>query len=100
MLRYGSLFASSFLSGLGEAFQTSGGQTATTNTGTLSTFPDLNATQKAIVALGNVGQQFGSAMSSVINKPPTITVNAGVSIGLLLMADLVVPKDNRQMIKK
>ncbi|HBY55263.1 MAG TPA: type IV secretion protein IcmE, partial [Coxiellaceae bacterium] len=96
MLRYGTLFATSFVSGLGQAFQTAGGTSTSTTTGTLTTMPALNPMQKTLVAVGNVGQQFGSALSSKVNTPPTVKVKAGSSIGLLLMADLPVPKNQQQ----
>jgi len=92
MLRYGTMMASAFVSGLGQSFQNAGGQIQTTNTGTVSTMPALTTAQKTIVAFGNMAQQVSNTMAPNINKPPTVKVNAGVSIGLLLMADLMVPK--------
>lgn len=92
MMRYGMLFASSFASGLGQAFQNSGSQMETTTFGTVVTLPDLNPTQKAIVALGNVGQQFSGAIAPLFRTPPTVKVNAGGSIGILIMSDLAVPR--------
>lgn len=93
MLRYGTLFASSFINGIGQAFQTAGGSSTTSaTTGTVSTMPSLNLGQKLMVGLGNVGQQFGTAMAPYMTLPPTVKIKAGISIGVLLMADLVVPK--------
>ena len=100
MLRYGSLFATSFISGLGEAIQSSGGTSASTGIGTLTTAPVLGMKDKLLVAVGNVGQQFGTALASKVNMPPTIKVKAGTSLGLLLMADLLVPKNQQQGNKK
>ncbi|MBU0743829.1 MAG: hypothetical protein KKE11_00445 [Gammaproteobacteria bacterium] len=93
MLRYGTMLASGFMSGLGEAFQTSGSQLSTNITGTTSTMPALTLGEKTIVAFGNMAQQFSTAMAPKINTPPTVKVNAGTSIGLLLMADLAVPRN-------
>lgn len=92
MLRYGTLFASSFVSGIGKAFQTAGSQVETTTSGSVSSMPELNTTEKVMVGLGNVGQQFSTAMSSKVNIPPTVKINSGSSIGILLMADLPIPK--------
>ncbi|EKE01387.1 MAG: hypothetical protein ACD_21C00147G0006 [uncultured bacterium] len=92
MLRYGTLLATSFMSGLGEAIQNTGGDTTATAAGFLSTTPKLDIKDKMLVAAGNMAQQFGTAMAPTINKPPTIKVHAGASIGLLLMSDLSVPK--------
>ena len=55
---------------------------------------------KLLVGIGNVGQQFGTALASKVNMPPTIKVKAGTSLGLLLMADLLVPKNQQQGNKK
>lgn len=95
MLRYGTMLASSFVSGLGQAFQSAGGTSQATTVGTYITIPSLNLGQKAIVAAGNMAQQFGAAMAPNITMPPTVKVKAGVSIGLLLMADLLVPKNQQ-----
>lgn len=93
MLRYGTLFATSFIGGLASAVQNAGASTTTSaTTGTVSTMPQLNMMQKLLVGLGAVGQQFGAAMASNTNMPPTVTVKAGTNIGLLLMSDLSVPK--------
>jgi len=48
--------------------------------------------QKLLVGLGTAGQQLSTAAGANVNTPPTITVKAGSNIGLLLMADLSVPK--------
>lgn len=93
MLRYGTMFATSFISGLAGAVQNSGARTdSTQGVGTSTTMPTLDMMQKLLVGLGAVGQQFGAAMAPNINIPPTIKVKAGTSIGLLLMSDLSVPK--------
>lgn len=96
LLRYGSLFASSFVSGLAQAIQTSGSQTTSTlGPGGIiqqNTFPQLNTTQKALVALGNVGQQMSTMLSPLFNTPPTVEVKEGSAIGILIMSDLSVPK--------
>jgi intracellular multiplication protein IcmE len=93
MLRYGTLFATSFVSGLASAVQNAGSLSTTTTTGSTTSMPPLNMMQKLLVGLGAVGQQLSTAASSNINMPPTIKVKAGTSIGLLLMSDLSVPKN-------
>lgn len=92
LLRYGTLFASSFVTGVGQAFQSAGAQTTVTPIGTFTTIPNLNLGQKLAIALGQVGSQFGSVMAPMYTMPPTVEVKAGSSIGLLLMGDLAVPK--------
>lgn len=92
MLRYGTLFASSFVSGLAQAIQTSGSESQQNINGSQSNFfPKLDPGQKALVALGNVGQQFGSLLSPMFSRPPTVEVKAGSPIGILLMADTALP---------
>jgi len=48
--------------------------------------------EKLFAALGDVGNAFGDATSNFIDTPPTVKVDSGSTIGLLLMADLTVPK--------
>ncbi len=91
ILRYGTLFASAFLEGYANAIMTSG-QTVVTNGLAVDTqHPDLNARGKFMVALGNVGSQYASNMSSVFATPPTVHVYSGTPIGLLFLDDLVIP---------
>lgn len=98
-LRYGTLFASSFLSGLSSAI-TQSGSTVSTNANTgivVQNTPKLNTGQKALVALGNVGQQYASVLGKNFTTPPTVTVDPGVGIGVLLMQDLTIPEDDQQL---
>ena len=93
MLRYGMLFASSFISGLGDAISSSGSTTITLGDNSTSTQnPTLDTKEKLLSALGDVGNAFGDATSGFIDTPPTVKVDAGSTIGLLLMKDLTVPK--------
>lgn len=99
LLRYGTLFASSFLSGLSSAIIQSGSSVATNaNTGiVIQNTQRLNTGEKALVALGNVGQQYASVLGRNFTKPPTVFVDAGVGIGVLLMQDLAIPEDEQQL---
>ena len=93
MLRYGTLLGSAFLSGLGQAVQTSG--TTVQSNPTQGNITQQGATStlgKTIIAVGTMAQAFGTAMGDKVNTPPTVKLNAGVSVGLLLMADLAIPK--------
>ena len=94
-LRYGTMFATSFVGGLGSAMQNAGTTVVSNANGITTAMPQLDFKQKAIVAMGNVGQQFSSVAASLINTQPTVTVKAGTSIGLLLMSDLAVPKNKQ-----
>ncbi len=91
LLRYGTLFASSFLTGYSSALTQSGSTTTTSLYGTTTTTPPLDAKQKAIVALGSVGQQYSQIMGGVFNTPPTVKIYAGTGIGLLFLSDMATP---------
>lgn len=88
MLRYGSLFASSFLQGLGQAVQTSG-TTVSSDSGVVTeSTADLNTQETILVALGQVGQSASTEVAKLQNTPPTVKVKAGVGMGILFMADV------------
>jgi intracellular multiplication protein IcmE len=91
-LRYGMLFASSFVAGLGDAITDSGSVSINFSDGSVSTQNStLDTKEKLLSALGEVGTKFGDETSSFIDTPPTVKVDAGSTIGLLLMKDLTVP---------
>ena len=95
-LRYGTILASGFLTGFGEAFQNAG-TTITVNSGSGSTTTVSDSASsigaKSLAGVGTMAQQFNATMAETAAKiQPTVKVNAGVSIGILLMADLIVPK--------
>ena len=85
--RYGSMFASAFLTGYANGILNEG--TSTTGIfGTSSTHPSLSPGNKIAVGLGQVGTTMGAAVQNYINTPDTVTVNAGVSLGILFMSDV------------
>jgi len=91
LLRFGTLFASSFLSGLAEAISSSGAQTSSGAGGILTTNEPLSSGEKFAVALGKVGTEYANVLGETFKKKPTVTVKAGSSIGLLFMQDLALP---------
>ncbi len=91
LLRYGGLFASSFLTGLGQAISQSGSQQSTGSGGTIVTYDELDPGQKALVALGQVGTQYAAVLGSSFTKPPTIYVDSGSGVGILFMSDATIP---------
>jgi intracellular multiplication protein IcmE len=95
LLRYGTLFASSFISGVGSALQTAGSTTQTTAIGTVTTTKPLNATQLTIVGAGDVGRKIGDALAPTFNMPPTVTIQSGTGMGLLFMSDANIPTANQ-----
>jgi len=98
LLRYGSLLASAFIEGVGQAVQNSGSslQVSATN-GVVLTHPAMSVAQQAMVGLGKVGEKVGSNLNNIMNTPPTVKVEAGASIGLLIMSDLGVPKAKQEI---
>jgi intracellular multiplication protein IcmE len=92
MLRYGSLFASSFVSGLATAVTSSGSQSSSGAGGLVVTHAPLDATQKLLAALGSVGSAYSSVMGNDFNTPPTVTIEGGAAIGVLLTDDLTLPE--------
>ncbi|MES2212201.1 MAG: TrbI/VirB10 family protein [Pseudomonadota bacterium] len=91
LMRYGTLFASSFMAGYGQVLQSSGAsQTSNTNGSTTNSTAQLSPKQTILSALGTVGTQWGSAMGNYFSKPPTITIDQGTSVAILLVEDLNV----------
>ena len=62
LLRYGSLFAASLLEGVGKSVQKQGTSITTTGTQTSLQQAKLSPLEYAIVGLGEVGQEWGSAV--------------------------------------
>lgn len=90
-LRYGVLLATSFVSGYSQALAQSGATTTTSLTGTTTTNPTYSSSQLNKVGLGQVGQQISSDVKQQFNNlRPTIYVNSGTAVGILLMDDLTV----------
>jgi intracellular multiplication protein IcmE len=92
LLRYGSLFASSFLSGIGSAIQNSGSTDINSFFGVSTTHDKYSVGETIASALGDVGDQWSSAAEDVFNTPPTVTVDVGAGIGILFMQDLKLPE--------
>lgn len=93
LYRYGTVFASSFMSGFGQAVAQSGAtltQNLTTGNSLLAN-PSLSTIDKMFVALGQVGQQLSAQFSKGINRPPTIYVKSGIGMGILFLTDVNSP---------
>lgn len=87
MMRFGAMFATSFLQGYASAV-TNAGTSTTGIFGTSTTHPELSPTEKLQTALGQVGQTIGAATQNYVNRPPTVRVDSGVSLGILFMTDV------------
>lgn len=90
-LRYGVLLATSFVGGYAQALAQSGSTSTPTLLGVSTTTPTYTASQLNKVALGSVGAQVSSDIKQQYNNlKPTIYVNSGTAVGILLMDDLIV----------
>lgn len=87
MMRYGAMMATAFLQGYSTAI-TNAGTSTTGIFGTSTTHPELSPSNKIMVGLGQVGQSLGAATQNYINRPPTVRVDSGVSLGILFMSDV------------
>ena len=93
--RYGSLFASSFLEGYGQAV-TQSGSTVTVSPfgGTNTQYSQLNPEEELIAGFGQIGQDWGQQLGQTFNRKNTITINAGISLGVLFLDDVSADADN------
>ena len=94
LLRYGSLFASSFLQGLGQAVSESGTSVSSDDGVVTSSTDDLDTDETILVALGTVGANAASEVNKLVSTPPTVKVASGVGIGILFMADVAASDDS------
>ena len=103
LLRYGMLFASSFLQGFGNAYQsyTYNCPPGTQNCSVVNT-DSSGTTNNAVTpttktafyqGLGQMGQNAAQAAAQEFNTPPTIKVAQGTGIGVLFMSDLIIPSN-------
>ncbi|MCA1795873.1 MAG: DotG/IcmE/VirB10 family protein [Desulfobacteraceae bacterium] len=90
--RWGGLVAASFLQGFGEAVANSG-VSANNSWGDaiVTTTPDYNAEDQAWIAAGKVGEVMSSKASKNFDRDPTVTLNEGLPIGVLII-DITNPK--------
>lgn len=93
--RYGSLFASSFLEGYGRAI-TQAGSTTTVSPfgGTNTTYSNLTGIQEVAAGFGQVGQSWGQQLGDTFNRQNTVTINSGVSVGILFLSDVTPDSGN------
>ena len=91
--RYGSLFASTFLEGFGNAFQSSnttisiGGTGGTTNT-TVQSGIGRSTMDNAVIGLATVGKAWGQVAAQNMNRPTTVQLFAGTGVGVLFTQTL------------
>ncbi|MDF2867800.1 MAG: icmE dotG [Gammaproteobacteria bacterium] len=89
LLRYGSLFAASFLQGYGQAVVQSGSvDIESANGSSQKRFKEFSTGDLAAAGLGQVGMVWGSQLGNIFTRPPTIHVYAGTSVGILFQDDV------------
>jgi type IV secretory pathway VirB10-like protein len=92
MLRYGSLFASAFLQGYGQAVSQAGSTTTTNLFGTTTTnYGNLSGIEEVTAGLGQVGQSWGAQLGQTFNRQNTVYINSGLGIGILFTSDVTQP---------
>jgi hypothetical protein len=98
LLRYGSLFAASFLEGLGQAYTPNtfcyvGINGMTCPGGMNDVNPNQVNTKVALMrGAGKIGSNLGQHIGNYFNTPPTVTVAQGTLVGILFMNDVSIPK--------
>lgn len=87
LLRYGSLFASSFMEGFGKAVGQQGTTTTDPSGSQIQTKPKLDPQDQVKTALGTVGEKWGKQVEPLFKTPVTVTVDQGLGLGILFMRD-------------
>jgi type IV secretory pathway VirB10-like protein len=93
LLRYGSLFASSFMEGFGKAVGQQGTTTTDPSGSQIQTKPELSTTDQIYTALGTVGEKWSKQVEPLFKTPVTVTVNQGLGVGILFMRDADVSQN-------
>jgi intracellular multiplication protein IcmE len=92
LLRYGSLFASSFLEGFGSAFQSANTTIAIDPVGagavTIQNGVGRSTLENAVIGLSTLGKTWGQAAQQQFNTPVTVEVYSGTGIGVLFTQDV------------
>lgn len=95
LLRWGTIFAATFLQGYSRAVAQSGTTVQSSNNGaqtnTVTTQAPLNPKQQTFQGLGDMASSWGQGVSQFSNRPITITINAGISVGILFTSDFTIP---------
>jgi intracellular multiplication protein IcmE len=105
--RYGSLMAAAFLQGYGQAYANAannGGCVAVTGgppcvVDSNGTVPQPSSKSAMFQGLGQIGTNLGAEIGQNFNRPPTVTVDQGTSMGLLFMQDTMYPQFSNSITK-
>lgn len=93
MMRYGSLFASSFIEGFGNAFQSANttvtvGGTGGGNNITVQNGIGRSTLENAVIGLATVGKSWGQQAQQIFSTPTTVEVYSGTGLGVLFTQDV------------
>lgn len=87
--RWGGLIAASFIEGLANAKSASGSTTTSTYAGgggtTVTSNPQYSISDQAWIAAGKVGEKLSDKLSNKFDRAPTVTLDAGQPIGILIL---------------
>lgn len=95
LMRYGSLFASTFLAGFSTAIQsadttiTIGGTGGTTDT-TVQNGINRSLLENALIGLGEVGKAWSQTAEQLMNRPTTVELFSGTAMGILFTQDVQI----------
>jgi len=93
LMRYGSLFASTFLAGFSSAIQsadttiTIGGTGGTTDT-TVQNGINRSLLENTLIGLGEVGKAWAETAQQLMNRPTTVELYSGTGMGILFTQDV------------
>lgn len=95
MSRYGALFASTFLEGFGNAFQSADttitiGGTGDTQQTTVQNGIGRSTLENAVIGLATVGKAWGQYAQQGIKRKPTVEVYSGTGVGILFTQDVKI----------
>ncbi len=95
LLRYGTLFAASFMQGYGNAVTQAGSIAVNLDTGsTVSVHQELNPSEELAAAVGQVGTNWADQLNDIFDRQNTIYVAQGTGLGVLFLQDVTIPTQN------
>ena len=98
LLRWGTIFAATFLQGYSKAVAQSGTTVQSSSNGaqtnSTTTQSPLNPKQQIYQGIGDMATAWGQGISTFSNRPTTITIDAGTSLGILLTSDFNIPSSD------
>ncbi len=99
LIKYGTLMASAFLEGMGDAVLTSlGTPNLTDDNGTIIASQVTATTRDQVIAgIGKVGQRIGQEIDQS-DIQPLVTLDSGTGVGLLFLQDLRVEQPEKKIV--